>query len=206
MELSGDKVRKDVEQVSVSFSDHQLHSPAPSEHGAREGLKNCMFENLLNNAVERLSTCRAYVQHLEAEYRSLHSRLRSYTAKRTAGPSPGMAGESGQGVDDLHRRIGALEEQRSRARCRGPEDSLNQVVDVLSGPERLVRLKHSTLHMDNLGIKVAESASKRGNAIDLAEVELGGSERRIVVLARFPRDEVLPRKGILDNTGRYLHA
>jgi hypothetical protein len=35
-------------------------------------------------------------------------------------------------------------------------------------------------------------------------VEIGEAERRVVFLARFPRDELLPREDFLQNASRYL--
>jgi hypothetical protein len=43
MELSGNMLKRDVLQVAVSFSDHRIYSPAPSEPETRQGLKNCLF-------------------------------------------------------------------------------------------------------------------------------------------------------------------
>ena len=40
MQLSGDRLNRDVLQVAVNFSDHRVYSPAPSEPKARQGLKH----------------------------------------------------------------------------------------------------------------------------------------------------------------------
>ena len=54
MELSDNMLKKDVQQVAVSFSDHRVYSPTPVEPETREGLRHCLFQGLVTNALERI--------------------------------------------------------------------------------------------------------------------------------------------------------
>jgi hypothetical protein len=48
-----------------------------------------------------------------------------------------------------------------------------------------------------MGIKIEADSRQPCNEIRLAEVEIGDELPRVVTLAKFPRDELLPRKKFL---------
>ncbi|MGB5261028.1 MAG: hypothetical protein WBO34_10975, partial [Gammaproteobacteria bacterium] len=88
MELSGELLKKDVRQVAVSFSDHRVYSPSPSEAGTREGLKHCLFQGLVTHALGEIMRLKLASHRLESRHRMLDSRLRHYQ-QRTREIEPG---------------------------------------------------------------------------------------------------------------------
>jgi hypothetical protein len=58
MDLVGDQVRRDVQQVAVSFSGHRLLDPTASEEETRRQLKRRAFDHLLSLALSRIAEMR----------------------------------------------------------------------------------------------------------------------------------------------------
>ena len=58
MDLVGDQVRRDVQQVAVSFTAHRLLDPTPSEAETRRQLKRRAFDHLLTLALTRIAEAR----------------------------------------------------------------------------------------------------------------------------------------------------
>jgi len=202
MELNGDQVKRDVPQITVSFSDHQITSPGASEEEVRLGLKKCLFESLVNNALEMLANCRASVQQLDAERRTLFARARSLEHPGGGRGEPADFNPELE-ISEVHRKLSELDQARHQKHCLGPEGTLEQLREVFKQPQCFVRLTTNSLHLTRLGVKL-DPAATNGNRIDIAEVDLGRSNRRVVVLARFPRDELLPSQDFLSNVSHYL--
>jgi hypothetical protein len=196
VELRGDQVRRDVKQVTVSFDDHQIISPAGSEAEVRQGLKTCLFQSLITNALGRLASCHVSVQHMDAERRSLSARLRSLESAAEAGA------ENANEVEELRAHLAGIESTRGQAPCLSPEHSLRQLLEVLEAPDQFVRLNSDRLSLDRLGIKLSEDNG--AEPIELAEVDLGSGNRRVVVLTSFPLGEMLPQQDLLANMSRFL--
>ena len=190
MDLNGDQVRRDVQQVTVSFSEHQVISPGATEDEVREGLKCCMFQALVSQVLDGVSGCKASVEHLTAQRRSLHARLRSLESgqrKSTGDFNPDTHPEA----LELQQRLSESQEQIERTQCRGPEDSLERLVKALTNPAELINLHHTSLRLSRLGVKLESEGESGGssNAVNFAEVDLGEADRRVVVLAKFaPRE------------------
>jgi hypothetical protein len=58
MDLVGDQVRRDVQQVAVSFTAHRLLDPRGSEEETRRQLKRRAFDHLLSLALTRIAEVR----------------------------------------------------------------------------------------------------------------------------------------------------
>ncbi len=206
MDISGDQVRRDVPQTTVSFSDHQITAPAVTEEAARLGLKDCIYKSLVTNALDRISACRATSGDIDTQRRSLHSRLRSLEARlRRNQLDVIQRQESEQQMRAIESQIAQLDEGGTHAGCAGPEDWLEQLCAVLSNPESCVRLQNLSLRLNMMGVKLGSSADEVGDEIQLAEIEMGADDnRRVVALVRFPRSAVGPRRDFVLEAGRYL--
>lgn len=202
MELNGDQVKRDVPQITVSFSDHQITSPGLTEDDVRLGLKKCLFQSLVNNALELLANCRATVQQLDAERRTLYARARTLEHPGASRGEPGDL-EAGLAMTEVNRKLSELAQARHEKHCLGPDGTLEQLREVFRQPDKFVRLANNSLNLSRLGVKLDLQAAG-GSRVDIAEVELGGGTRRVVVLARFPREELLPSQDFLSNVSHYL--
>jgi hypothetical protein len=193
MELSGDMLKRDVMQVSVSFSDHRIYSPAPSEPETREGLKNCLLQGLVSNALERIGKLRLTSHHLQSQHQMLHARLRRYQQKsRTAEPGDNTAIEIQHAMEETSQELEGIEQQMMKVPRLTPGVVLDQVVEVFSQPDEFVRLSKSSLRLNKMGIKISEDSPQPGNQLDLTEVTIGDDRPRVVTLATFPKKEFIP--------------
>lgn len=200
VELRGDVVREDVLQTTVSFSDHQINTPAAAESDARAGLKRNLFGGLITMALEQIAFHRQEAYRLHREYHRLRAELR-----RLAGLRESADGKSGakiqDGIEAVMKQIAQNDKARKDKDPAGPSDSLEQLRQVLSHPEDYIRLNTTSLRLTKLGIKVNEDSHQSAEKLDLAEVQIGDSDGRVALFAKFPRDEChLPG----DSLSRYL--
>jgi hypothetical protein len=75
MDLVGDRVQKDVAQVTVSFSRHRLLDPGCSEAETRRQLKRRAFDHLLSLALTRIAGMRVEREDLKRQRDLLRRKL-----------------------------------------------------------------------------------------------------------------------------------
>jgi len=193
MELSGDMLKKDVRQTAISFSDHRVYSPAPSEPETREGLKNCLFQGLVTNALERITQLRLASHHLQSKHQMLHTRLRHYKQKIKDVEQGTRAGvKIAHGIEETGLEIRKIEEQMMDSPLLTPLVMLEQVADVFSKPDEFVRARKLSLRLNKMGIKISDDSPQPANKLNLTEVIIGNELPRVVTLAIFPRKELVP--------------
>lgn len=195
MELAGDILKRDVRQIAVNFSDHRIYSPTPGEEETRIGLKQCLFDGLVTNALERITRLRLSNYRLKSELQMLRSKQRRYQqALQQSADETATAGYA-----DTCRQLERLETELARTPLATPQAALEQVITVFSNPEDFVRMRKLALRLNKMGILIEGETKQPCNDIDLTEVTIGESSPRIVTLARFPKCEILPDSGV---TGR----
>ena len=198
VDLAGDMLKRDVKQTAVSFSDHRIYSPTPSEADTRKGLKQCLFEGLVTNALEHIVQLRLASHRLEKERQILQARLRCYRQnKRGAEPNARPVAELEKEIEAIRQKLSMVEEQLKKTRPVTPQQSLEQVNAVFRRPDKFVRFEKCSLRLNKMGIKINTDSRQACNEIRLAEVKIGDELPRVVTLAKFPRDELLPRKEFL---------
>jgi hypothetical protein len=187
MELSDNILKKDVQQIAVSFSDHRIYSPAPSESETREGLKTCLFQGLATNALQHIVQLRLASHRLQNRHRMLHARLRQYQQKS------GEADSMTQRFEETGRELEKIEAEMMNTPLLTPQVILEQVLDVFSKPENFVQLRKLSLRLNKMGIKISDTSPEPANRLDLTEVIIGNEAPRVITLATFPRKELLAR-------------
>ena len=201
MQLVGNMVQKDVPQTTVNFSDYEINSPAATEPETRKGLKNCLFEGVVTSALEGLSSSRYWQKDLDRQKRLLQTRRKALETQDQGSES---ASDKHHRIEEINKKLASIEERRKQTSLDGPEAGLEQLNQVLAHPEDFVRLTTTSLTLDRLGVKIDGDTDQKGHRIDLAEVEIGRSNRRVVVLAKFPTDEIRPRADFVKNAAQYL--
>jgi hypothetical protein len=196
MELAGNTLKKDVRQIAVNFSDHHVYAPAPTEYETRQGLKNCLLEGLINKALDRVVQLRLSRRRLEDQQRILQARLRS----RQTNHWDSLDNEK------TREQLAQIEETMKDTPLASPLETLNEVKKVFTHAEEFVRLEKTSLQVDRMGIKRNEDAPETSNRLDLVEVTVGTDAPRVVSLARFPRNEVLPRIDIHEWTRKRMRV
>ena len=74
-----------------------------------------------------------------------------------------------------------------------PQSRLDQLHAALATPRELIEIHKSMLHINKLGVLLPdqEDADNKEDAVSLNEVEIGTRPTRVVLLASYPRDEML---------------
>lgn len=192
----GDKIRRDVMQTTVSFSDHQVVSPGVSETDARCALKCCIFRSLIAYIRNEAAKGKTRTIDLESRHSILRSRLRQLERQPTGGTRR----------KELESEINAIEKelQDLNPRLATVEDHLQFVVDVLSHPEQFLYGRTHDIYIDRMGIKREDSANRSVFKLSLAEIQVTHQQPRVAALVRFPREELLPEKDFLHEASIFL--
>jgi hypothetical protein len=189
MELANNMLKRDVRQIAVSFSDHRIYSPAPNETETREGLKTCLFQGLVTNALERIVQLRHAGHRLQSRRQILHARLRHYQVKQGARRDARTV----RNIEETTRELGKTEEKMLHTPLLTPQLALQQVTDVFSEPDKFIRISKSALRLNKMGIKISEDSPQPANELNLTEVVIGNDMPRVVTLAKLPPKEALSR-------------
>jgi len=188
MELSGDILKREVSQTAINFSDHRIYSPAPREPETRLGLKQCLFDGLVTNALERITRMRLSNYRLKSELQILKAKQRRSEQALQKSSPPRIFSD----YEETSRQLHQLETELAKTPLATPQAALEQVVMVFSNPEHFVQLRKFSLRLNKMGILISEQTNQPCNDINLTEVTIGEAPPRVVTLARFPKSEILP--------------
>ena len=196
MELSDGILKKDVRQVAVSFSDHRVYSPAPSEAETRAGLKHCLFQGLVTNALGQIMQLKLASHRLQSRHRILHTRLRHLQQRaREIETGSGAATSLAEDIRETTLELKTVEQEMMNTPVLlTPQVLLEQVTGVFRRPDNFVKVSETPLRLNKMGIRISDDSPEPGNRLELTEVAIGNESPRVVTLARFPREELLPRK------------
>ena len=199
MELEGDIVKKDVPQVSVNFFAHNIMAPAATEKEVRSCMKKCIFDALISNTFEfvmanhlREAGTDEYRKVLDRRYKANQAWGQELTDLIFSIRADALSGKA-TSVD------AATEQNENSAKnnhLETPGDRLDRVLDLLAHPENMVRLNHISMNLTRLGVKVKEGSSQSSNKIEFTEIEINDVWRRIIVLVRYPRKEMMSKENL----------
>ena len=194
MDLAGDILKRDVQQVVVNFSDHRIYSPAPSEAETRQGLRDCLFGGLISNALGRIMEQRLESHRLQTERHILRCQFRQLQqSHRHSRDASGLQDQ----IQDTAHRLGDIENRLMNTHPATPQEALDAVIAVFSRPDRFVRMQHHWLRLNKMGIKLDRHSREPCNELHLTEVVIGNEPPRVVTLAKFPRAELLAPRDFL---------
>ena len=187
MELSDNMLKKDVLQVAVSFSDHRVYSPARVEPETRKGLKHCLFQGLVTNALERIVQRRLASHRLQSQRQMLHARLSRYKQRTSDVKKGTRAGvKLAHGIEETSLELRKTEEKMISTPLLTPQLALEQVAEVFSKPDDFVHMRKYSLTLNKMGIKISDNSTQLCNKINLTEVTIGNELPRVITLATFP--------------------
>jgi hypothetical protein len=194
MALEAEMLKCDVQQTAVSFSDHRIYSPAPTEADTRSGLRQWLFEGLVTHALGRIMQTKVTNHNLQHARQMLQVRLRRLRGKmRNLGERDALDPTVGRRIQETWQELQTIEEALLNSERPTPRASLEQVNVVLSHPDDFIRIKKSSLRLNKMGIRIDEHSSQPSNKINLTEVIIGDGSPRVVILAKFSREELLAR-------------
>jgi len=207
MERQGDRVRKDVAQITVSFFNHRFACPADNEEETRLEMKKRAFDYLLKLALEKIQAGRGKRQELQREQRLLDKKLDAMRAGAWGLEAMFSTGEEpAPNLDDLAAKIDAVESELLELgdASGGLEQSLEQLAEVLSQPAHWLYRDDVHLRLNHMGVKMDESSSGPVNDLQLIGLFSASGERRIVLPVRVLRSELPERPDFFKQASRYL--
>lgn len=192
--LVGDQVRRDVAQVRVSFADHQILTPAPTESSARLTLRNCLLHSLLDKARDALAKKRQEQASALERRRQIHSHLRALEQERPDSGDAAAVREFERELGDKQRQLHQLDADLADLhRCLGDLDGHLQLLTAgLEQAPAFIRVEKCDLRINQTHLVLDPESDENGFDIPLAEVHLGDEPPRVVSLTRYPRDEFRP--------------
>jgi hypothetical protein len=196
--LEGERVRRDVPRVSVSFTDHRLASPSATEPELRRALEARVLDFIAARAAARLGELDERRKGLEHERDVLKARL------RLAG-SGAKGAEPAAGEADLKARLAANEARlrEARAALGSLDDRVALVAEMLAAPEKELEVAVHTLRLDQMNFVV--DAGAEAAAVTFVEATAAGGETsRVLVPVRVFRSELGPKGAVLADAERYL--
>ena len=197
VENRGDIIRRDVKQTSVSFRDRRVVKPGPSESQLRRDLEKRAFEVLVAYVLERITRLIVDKHSRNEKQLLLDMQIRLAQVKKTS-LTP-LLEDREAGVEDIN----ALEQQQlhmaqeseqASTRLTTLDDYIDRITEVLGNPERYFRVDHVRMRLSQMNIRLDEKSAVPGHDLELAEGLLGENLRRILLIIRFPRDELLERE------------
>ncbi len=205
MQLQGEKVRRDVRQTAVGFVDHRIVLPSATEQELRERLVLRGFRLLVAYALEELSERQNRIAAMKEQHLILKSRLRTARARNAGLEELGAAdAEQRARPEKLAQELEQLESELKAQRdgFDSLDDYLELVRAILEQPERHVAMRPRSLFLSRMNLLLEPEQADRGREVRLLEVEFG-DVTRVLVLARFPREELLPKGYFLSQAERY---
>jgi hypothetical protein len=194
-----------VRQTTVGFVDHRIVLPSATEQELRERLVLRGFRLLVAYALEELNERQNRIAVMEEQRLILQSRLRVARA-RSAGLEELGAADAEQRArpEKLAQELEQLESELKAQRdgFDSLDDYLELVRVILEQPERHLNMRPRSLFLSRMNLLLEPELADEGREVRMLEVELD-DVTRVLVLVRFPREELLPKGYFLSQAERY---
>lgn len=202
MDLVGDQVRRDVAQVTVSFSGHHLLEPQTVDAECRRFLKRRAFDHLLALALARIAEARVERTHLTRQRDLLQRKLRTMQCASLSFDQPDSGEPDAAGLqaelDTVSRQLQAL-----GADAGVLQTHLEVVAERLQDAQHQVWSEEINLRLGPMNIR-RDPGDPTGRTILLHELHNSrGAGVVVLPVAIDPRD--LPRQeDLVTAAQRYL--
>ena len=203
IDLAGELLRRDVPQVVVSFDDHNVVDPRPSEAEARRQLKRRAFDHLLFLALTRLGEVREERADLARQRDLLRGKL---AALKRGGWSFNPAENEHSDPATLATELDAITDQLAAL---GTDDKVLQnhleiVADLLAEAEHHLWTETVTLCIDSMNIE-RDPQDPAARRIVLQELHNARGLRLAMLLVSFAPRDLPVREDLVTAAGRYLY-
>lgn len=187
VQMEGEIVKRDVLQVSINFSDHQIVAPMMSEAETRKELSLRMLALLASHALKDILSLIEWNKAMEQEKRILEMKLhlqsaRDHSQEALFPESPDTAGatEESEVLEQLNRKIAEV-----RTEIDEPEDYLNKVAGLLYHPEQFLRSEPVHLLVNDMNLLVEKDNRGKVEEIRFVEFRAGKKFRKAGVLVDY---------------------
>lgn len=200
--LEGEMLRRDVAQVTVSFSKHRLLAPATSELESKRLLKRRAFDHMISLALMKICESKAERAQLIHHRELLRSKL-------------GVLQKSGWGFDSqleaqgdhskLQSELDEIEKQLGELSVddRALVGQLEIVTDVLVNAGKHLWMEQKSLHLDRMNIK-RDPENPDARLIQLNELHNSRGQKLAALFISLNIDELPQREAFGTNLNKIL--
>jgi hypothetical protein len=202
MELSGEQVRRDVAQLTVSFRNHRLVDIADNEAETRRQLKRRAFDHLLSLALARIVEVREERADLARQRDVLRHKL--LTLERG-----GWSFEEGEGVPpeptSVQAELADIETELDRLGSDAGvlNTHLDIVVEQLAQAGQLLQRDTLSMRLDSMNIQ-RDAQDEAGRDVVMPEIHNARGQRSVLMLVSVAPGDLPPRENRLATVHRYL--
>ena len=196
MDLHGNVIQRDVMQIALNFSEHKILSPAANENEVRTGIKQCIFDALITNALQQILELKQQKLGLETQRTILKSRLKNRQL-HGGGLSKLLASATeAEPSAIIEQRIAENEKKLEKLPTSwdAPRFYMEIIKNILSHPENFIRIKAKSFNVTKTGIVASDDTSQSVNTIHFHEILITNVLERVIAIVRFPRCDMRPRK------------
>jgi hypothetical protein len=207
MDLRGDVVQRDVAQVAVNFSDHRYIGAAGDETESRRELMRRGFDFLIEKALANLVAARTKKAELDQQRQLLRRKLKTMASGSFGLEALFANGDADRpSLEALEADIQDVEAHLMNlgADPHALEHSLEQIRAVLGNPAHWLDLRSVSLALNQMSIKTGPGTGGTSHELTLTELFSSSGGRRIILLGRFPPQDLPPRPDFLEQAGRIL--
>lgn len=202
MDLVGDRVQHDVQQVTVSFAGHRLLDPRESEAETRRQLKRRAFDHLLALALARILDTKVQRDDLlrqrdllRRKHRALEHGGWSFDAPEGAPPDPAALEAE---IDRISAQLDALGTDKNVL-----QTHMGVVAESLSEAESQLWAEDLTLTLDPMNIQ-REEGDPSARRIVLQELHNARGRRAVMLSISLAPHDLPPREDFVTAAERYL--
>jgi hypothetical protein len=207
MALQGGRVRRDVMQTVIEFSNHRCIGPSGSETKTRREVKKRAFDLIIQQALERIIAARSERTHLEKQSRLLNQKLQAMK-NGNWGLEPMLSHGQGSRPDHaaLVEEIAQVEVELDKLDTTPTtiEQSFDYINDVFSHPAAYLGQRKVELNLGPMLVKVENAQGQSVTHLELNEFHISSGESRIVQFGWIPTSELPKKRDFLAEAQRYL--
>ncbi len=207
MQLAGEITRRDVAQVSVSFSNHLLSCPMDDEAASLFEIKKDVFDFLIKQALTNIIDARGEQQKEKEQRAILSCKLRTLEAANW-GIDAILRGESEKAVnvDRMERSIKEMEGELNKVETPPLtlDHYLNLIVETLNNVRDHLWKTDITIKLDRLGIKIEKETENAPITLNLEEYHSAENRSTIALPVCIPFDQIPESSDLLTNASHYL--
>ena len=202
MDLAGEKLQRDVAQLTVSFRNHRLVDVADNEVETRRQLKRRAFDHLLSLALARIVEVREERTDLARQRDVLRHKLamleRSGWSFEEGEVAPSEPASLQAELSDIELQLERLGSDASVL-----STHLDIVADQLAQAEQQLQIESARMRLDSMNIQ-RDAQDVTGRDIVLPEIHNARGHRSALLLITVVPGELPPRENLLATAHRYL--
>jgi len=207
MELEGEILRRDVAQVAISFSNHQLMGPVDSEQESDLELKKRAFDFLIELALKNIASRRSKQTEALRQRDLLSNKLQALESTSWAMDTLlDQAQPTATDPRTVEQRIAQLESELAGIDA-DPitlDHYFDAISECLNAATQHLRIASITLRLNRMGIKTEDDSDPRAITLELEELAASDGRKVIVVPVYIPFAEIPEKPDFLTEASRYL--